>query len=468
MFENRSADFPAATVRQHPAHYTPCNLFSLVWPPIMNGLVTPVFLVGIMAHVTTSGSFSIALGTATSAKFQLRPEQILGVHLPPSPLEDLAKQIRQTLEHPPGFPPLRSCVVPGDRVCVVLDDGLLHADLFASEIISILKQSHVEPRDITVISRISLPAIQAEKITTAHADVPLTAHTEPGEAVDEAQCAYLASSADGQRVYLSRPIIDADFVISCGLMTYHPQTGYRTTSTMIFPELSDEQALARYQTWSTDELDPEDDRQWRQLASEVDWLIGSPFSIQAIPSSTGGISDLSAGQAEQTFSALRPLMDEGWRFRIPQRVALVVAIVDLDSQDTSFSHVAQALKNARKLVEREGKIVLVTTLNAPLSEHLDILRRHDTPYEAFQTLRQLPAQNEASHALIVAETVDWASVYLMSGLPSDVVEDLFMTPIQGNAELQRLLEAHPDETTCVLIGAQYVWAEVGLPAKKSN
>ncbi len=410
--------------------------------------------------MTTSGSFNISLGSTATAQFQLRPEQIQGVHIPPAPLTDLIAQIKQALEKPPGFPALRSCVVPGDRVCIVIDDELLHADLFVHEIINILRESHVESKDITVLSRTSLLPGHTSKITESHPEISLTSHMQLGKKIEEDHCAYLASSADGQRIYLSRPVVEADFVISCGLMTYHQQTGYRTTSTLIFPELSDDQALARYQTWSIDELNPEDDRHWRQLASEVDWLIGSPFSIQAIPSSVGGVTEITAGQTEQTFAALRPQMDDGWRFSLPERVETVIAIVDLDEKDVTFSHVAQALKNARKLVQREGKIILVTQLNAPLTDRLELLRQHDTPYEGFQTLRKLPARQEASHALIFADAVDWANVYLTSRLPSETVEDLFMTPIQDNAELQRLLDAHPDDSTAVLIGAQYLWTEI--------
>jgi hypothetical protein len=58
----------------------------------------------------------------------------------------------------------------------------------------------------------------------------------------------------------------------------------------------------------------------------------------------------------------------------------------------------------------------------------------------------------------IAAAADWASVYLLSRLPPQLVEELFMTPLENEREVMRLI------STCdgciVLAGAQHAYTEV--------
>ena len=53
---------------------------------------------------------------------------------------------------------------------------------------------------------------------------------------------------------------------------------------------------------------------------------------------------------------------------------------------------------------------------------------------------------------------DWALVGLLSRVSSDEVEDLFVIPLEDEAEVQRLLQT--DETVSVIASAQYAYGQL--------
>ncbi len=428
---------------------------------------------------STGGQFQIPLPTPSAVDVTIDASRVLSMHVPPEPLENLPAQMHEALSQPPGYPALRNCVVPGDRVCIVMDVDLLATDSFLNTILETLQTARVNLGDITLVFSSALTSLQSTQLRADFPDLNLVEHnneTASSEADEHSEpdqpqpdspqtpfendCAYLASSADGQRIYLSRHVIDADFVISCGLMTYHHASGYRTTSTMIFPELSDQPTTKKYQAWRMDELNPEDDRQWRQLATEVDWLIGTPFSIQAVAARQGGISHIFTGPNEQTYQLAQPQVDHDWRFPQTQRSDIVLALIDLPAQKCLWKHLSDALLSARRLVHRDGKIILVSNLNQPLTAELDLLRRYDNPTEAFHALRKYSSSPDTMSAMVIAEALEWATLYALTAVPSNLIEDLFITPLSDVAELQRLLDATAGESCIVLNAAQYTYAHI--------
>ena len=59
---------------------------------------------------------------------------------------------------------------------------------------------------------------------------------------------------------------------------------------------------------------------------------------------------------------------------------------------------------------------------------------------------------------LARQAADWAHLYLMSELPRDVVDSLFMIPLESERELQNLLMGSEE---CILLGgAQHAWGQV--------
>ena len=76
---------------------------------------------------------------------------------------------------------------------------------------------------------------------------------------------------------------------------------------------------------------------------------------------------------------------------------------------------------------------------------------------ALQPLRKA-APPDVLPAAQIAAAADWASVYLLSKLDSQLVERTYMTPIEHEREVIRLLQNC--DGCVVLAGAQHVYSEI--------
>ncbi|MGE4001969.1 MAG: hypothetical protein AB7I48_17325, partial [Planctomycetaceae bacterium] len=131
---------------------------------------------------------------------------------------------------------------------------------------------------------------------------------------------------------------------------------------------------------------------------------------------------------------------EHWGIELDERPETVVVAVDaVDKQDV-WPALGAALESARRLVARDGRIVVLSQACAPLSPGLELIRASRTPRDALQPLR-LAVPHDVAASTQIAKTADWARVYLFSGVEEALVEDLFMTPLSNVAEYRRLLDS---------------------------
>lgn len=398
-------------------------------------------------------AWELEYGNTGRFAFDLPEERLVAAHRSPRPLADVGQSIAEALAQPIAFPPLEHCVFPGDRIVLVLDRHTPCGDALVAETWSVLQRRQIEPEDVTILQpadfrgrspedpRKALPESDRDRLTwTVH------------DPTVRGSCTYLASTASGERVYLSRQLLDADVVVSLGSMSFDPVLGYRGTHSAFYPGLSDVEALRRSQGQGHDELTADDPRPLRQLIDEVAWLLGAQFSVQVIPSSGTGIADVIAGQAESVLARGKELLIEKWRMDVAQRPELVVAAIDADASGHSWNQLACALDTARQLVARDGRVLLLTELIEPPSEGIRLISDSRSPRDALKPLRNAAPPDLVS-ATQIARAIDWTNVYLLSRLDPQLVEDLFMIPLASDAEARRLLEG--DELCAVVAGAHH-------------
>ncbi|MBS0264223.1 MAG: DUF2088 domain-containing protein, partial [Planctomycetes bacterium] len=274
---------------------------------------------------------------------------------------------------------------------------------------------------------------------------------------DTKKHAYLATTARGERIYLARELIDADVVISAGVIAYDPLLGYRGTSSVFYPGLSNTEAISRSRGEGHSELGPDDERPLRQTIDEIAWLLGTQFSIQVLPAAGGGVAEIIAGAHDSVFRKGKKRLIGAWQLALQDRVEIVVAAVDADIAGHGWEQIGAALATARRLVEKGGKVVLLSELQAEPEIGIDIIRQNRSPRAALAPIRkQAPVDMLA--ATQFAMTADWARVYILSKLSPEFVDELFMVPLANEKEVQKLLG---DNGTCVILdSAQHVYGTV--------
>lgn len=385
---------------------------------------------------------------------QIDAARLVVVHESPPALTDVRGSIAAALESPRDFPAFEQTIFPDDRLVLVVDRHTPCAAELIAEIWKVLARRGVSPGDVTILQPADfkgdpLPDPRAELPQGAREAVPWRVH----DPTDDSDCAYLATTTSGERVYLSRHVVDADVVISVGPLEYDCLLGYRGTHSALYPGLSNAEAIRKAHGQGHDELTPDDPRPLRQLVDEVAWLLGTQFTIQVVPGADGGVSAVVAGLAEPVLDRGKELLTRTWRVDVAQRPELVLVSVEADAAGHGWEQLSAALDIARQVVVRDGRAVVLTELASAPTDGILRIRESRTPRDALQPLRAASPPDLLA-ATRLAKALDWMNVYLLSGLDPQLVEDLFMIPLRGPEEVLRLIAGN--ETCAIIAGAQHV------------
>lgn len=394
-----------------------------------------------------SGTISAATGSPLT--MSLLPPQVT--------VTSVADICRQAFENPLGFPELVRCVVPGDRVAIVVDpETPFAADLVASlwEQLQTVPDGGVSitlllPEDASGLGwkwlRDQLP-IHIQQQVTVHVH-------NPG---DSSQISYIASSSGGERIYLNRLLSDADMIITVGVITFDSLLGFRGTSSILYPAFADAPTVQAAQSQGHPELTPEQQRPFRELIDEVGWLLGTQFTVQVIPGVGCSPAAVLAGLPEDVLNRGKELVESLWRVSVPEMLDGVVISVP-GSPSFGWRQLGLALEQASSIVVQGGRIVVVADLPVPEGPAATMLRRCQEPEELLKPLRREPTSDSTEIAQLI-QAQRRARIYLLSGLPAEIVEELGMIPLADAAELKRLVSTIPD---CQFIpDANYAWCEI--------
>jgi len=401
--------------------------------------------------VTRSNPGPISLNYGTEGRFscEIDAARVVASRIGPRAVSQLGDEIARSLAHPVAFPPLVQAVISDDHVVLALDRYTPQAASLVAAVWVVLEDREVDPARVTVLQPVPLngtplPDPRSELPEHARQAMAWKTHDPTSDL-----CAYLAATSSGERIYLARELIDADIVITLGSIEYDSVLGYRGTNSVFYPGLSNADAVAKAHGQGHRELGPDDTRPLRQLIDEIGWLLGTQFTLQVIPSTGTDVAGVVAGTYDSVLQEGKQALAEGWLVELDRRADIVVAAVDVDARGHGWTQVGAALATARNLVAREGKIILLSELDEELGAGLELLAEADAPRDASPQLRaQSPADLVGATQCI--EAVDWADVYLLSELPSDLVEDLFMIPLTNDKEVLRLLESGG---TCAFVGS---------------
>lgn len=377
----------------------------------------------------------------------------------PAPSSDWTAALTEAFQQPLEFPPLRQAVLPEDKIVIVLDRGVPGTSTVLAAVWEELARIGVSPQNVTLLH----PASWSNTPPDPRQYLPAAVRSDVSWKIHDPTAAestgYLASSLSGERVYLSRIALEADVVFPIGTLAFDPVLGYRSPAAAIFPGLSNTETIARSHALGHTELNPEDDRPWRQLVEEVSWLLGVQFGVVVIPSAAPNQpAEVFVGSLEAITRAARNKLSQYWKTSFPTRVeTVVVSASSVDGNAATWEDVGRALATARQVVQRGGRIVLLTSLQAELGPGMQLVQAAGLPRDCAPHLKQL-APKDMVPATQWAQAADFAQLYTLSGLPGDQVEDLFCIPLESAAEVERLLAGCED--LALINQANQVWATI--------
>jgi nickel-dependent lactate racemase len=367
-------------------------------------------------------------------------------------VEDLGRKVDAVLDAPMGFPPLAQATIPGDRVALVVDDGVPQINRILASIIEYLV-SRTDPSAILVLdSGMDDAAGEKElrrRISPASSDRVEVVRHDPR---DRKGWAYVAASHDADPIYLNRSIVDADMVIPIGCFRPDLSAEYWGVGGAVFPRYADEAAKKRFR-------DPNDvPAQHNQDArndevNEVAWLLGVQCAVGVIPGAEGSVLDVLAGQVEEVTKRGRAICESAATCEVPRRANLVIATVDGGPSQQTWINLARVLEAASQVVTEDGAIAICSDLAATPGPAMRCLAESDSVEDTLRTINRQRAVDAIPAAWLLHVLQDHA-VFLLSRLDENTVEDLGMAYMSDAEDLIRL--SHRFNGCITLRGAQHL------------
>ncbi len=363
------------------------------------------------------------------------------------PLDDVCSAAREVLRDPSDFPPLCRIVVPGDRVAIVLDEGLQQASSIVAAVVLELLDANIDPDAITVLrsetdARLSRANPTRDLPMGIRDQVQVVMH----DPYDREKLALLGVSSDDEPIYLTREIVDADVVLPICVVKPTDSLGNLGIYGTLFPNFADDATKQRFNTPRSVLSDSELSRR-RQEAKEASWLLGVRLCLQVIPGVGEEILAVLAGDADVVDQLASQQCEQLWHFHVNERASLVVATMTGGRQQQSWSNFARALDSALRVVQDDGAIAICCDIQAKPGPSLKRIANADSLDAADRSI-QRDNSFDALPAIQLVRTLQRVRVYMLSQLDEEVVQSLGIAYISCPEEVVRLATRHD---SCILL-----------------
>jgi hypothetical protein len=389
-----------------------------------------------------------------SVEFELPEDRVIASWRGPAGMgrSESTAAIEGALEQPREYPPLRQMVVPGDKVVIALDDTIAEAGSLLEAVGQTLCGAGVEPANLAVLS----PQCRNGDLERALPPGATSVVHDPG---DRSQLAYLATTKQGRRIYLNRLLTDADVVVPVGRVGYDPILGYRGPWSTLYPDLSDRETMVAHRSLLRDETGAQPRAAKARLdeSFEVSWLLGSQFHLGLVPAAAGLVEAIAGRESSVREQGILAL-ERHWRFQADSRAECVVAGIGRPGAAATMENLAEGLVTAMRLVQRGGKIILLSRATGEMGPALQCLSRAEALKDGVSALRGHEGDHDFLIARRFAQALAWADVYLLSGLANQVAEDLSFVVLENPQQARRLLSR---SSSCLFVShAELTHAEV--------
>lgn len=400
---------------------------------------------------------TLKYGARGALNLDLKPDVLIAECDAPrgQAITDLPAAVAAALDAPLDFPPLCQAVVPGDRVAIVLDEGVPQVPTLVAAVVERLVSAGISPDDITMVHSAANAAAatidpRGQIPAEIREQIPLVVHDPDSHE----HLSYLAASAEAKPIYIHRAIHEADLIIPIGCLRLDDSLGYYGVSGGLFPAFSDTKSLERYRSPVSIESDVQRKR-LRKEAEEVVWLMGVSFTIQVVPGANGQVLHVLAGAMPAVCKQGKRLCREAWAYSVPQRASLVVASIAGESTQQTWQNLARAISAASRAVSEDGVIAICSDLAEEPGPALQRLAGADDAQQALREIIKVRPPDSLPATQLLHAT-QRGPVYLLSQLDQELVEQLGATPVASAEQIARLASHH--RSCIVLANAQYALA----------
>lgn len=341
--------------------------------------------------------------------------------------------IEYSLDNPIGTPRLEDIVKPREKIVIITSDITrpVPSNLIIPSILKRLHKAGVSYSNIKVVFALGAHRFhtEEEKRKLVGDEVYETVECIDG---DTADLVHMGETTNGTPIDICRPVAEADRRICIANIEYHYFAGYSGGAKAIMPGVSTREAIQVNHRMMTHEKacagNVNDNPVRDDLEEAIDYC-NIDFICNVILDAEKNIVDSVAGHFIDAHRAGCKILDKMYAKPIREKADIVIVSQGGTPKDINMYQTQKALDNAKYAIKDGGIIILVGSCIEGMGEDVfeDWMLNAGQPADLIQRIEenfQLGGHKAAAIALVLKKS----EIYLVSDMPDDFVEKIFMTP----------------------------------------
>jgi nickel-dependent lactate racemase len=365
------------------------------------------------------------------------------------------EEILRALANPIGAPLLREVVKAGETVAIVTSDitrpmpSYLVLPILLDELYAI----GVNKEDITVVfglgSHREHTPVEIKKLVGERAYNEVTCID--GDIND---CVNMGVTSYGTPVDVVRVVAQADRRICLGNVEFHYFAGYSGGAKAIMPGVSTRAAIQNNHSLmvkSEASAGRLVGNPVREDIEEAGRICGIDYIINVVLDERKKVIKAVAGDSVKAHREACAFLDKLYKKVLTARADIVLVSQGGAPKDINLYQTQKALDNAKHAVRKDGIIILIGSCKEGLGEEVfeEWIKESETSASMIERI-QKDFQLGGHKAAAIAMVLEDADIYLVSELPDDFVEKIFLKPMESaQVALERAFEKLGHDATVV-------------------
>lgn len=363
-------------------------------------------------------------------------ENLMGVLMSndvPRELTNEAEVVR-ALENPIGAPRLKDIVKPGEKIAVITSDITRPCPTYRimPALLDELYAAGCAPQDITLVF-----ALGSHRGHTPEEMAKLAGERAIREIRcvdgDPDDCVHIGVTDRGTPVDITRVVAEADRRICLGNIEYHYFAGYSGGAKAIMPGVSTPAAIQANHSMM---VLPEacagnlEDNPLRRDIEQAAAMTGVDFIVNVVLDEHKQIVRAVAGDLVKAHREGCKFLDGMYLKPLDARADIVIVSQGGAPKDLNLYQTQKALDNAKHAVKKGGTIILIGSCKEGLGSKVfeEWLLSAPTAHSMIERIGR-EFQLGGHKAAAIAMVLENAEIDLVSDMPDDLVERIFLKPM---------------------------------------
>ena len=164
--------------------------------------------------LTDTVKIELKYGQTGDFQCEIPSERVICYHQSPEPLSDVKQKMQQALNSPLELPPLNLAIVPGDKITILVDPQAPEAGVIIDAVWAYLLKCGISIEDLTILqAAVDSEGGASELQNSVSDELQHQANWVVHNPESQDDLGYLGTSTGGERIYLSRHLLEADFIL---------------------------------------------------------------------------------------------------------------------------------------------------------------------------------------------------------------------------------------------------------------